>query len=82
EFPASGGQQAVRMENWKAIRKNIRKGNLDLELYNLEEDVAEQHDVAADHPEIIQQIEIILEREHRPALLDRFRMEAIDGSGS
>ncbi|MCK4879919.1 MAG: arylsulfatase, partial [Bacteroidales bacterium] len=50
EFPASGGQQAVRMENWKAIRKNIRKGNLDLELYNLEEDVAEQHDVAADHP--------------------------------
>ncbi|MCD4711613.1 MAG: arylsulfatase [Bacteroidales bacterium] len=82
EFPASGGQQAVRMENWKAIRKNIRKGELELELYNLEEDIEEQYDVAGDQPEIIRRIELIMEREHTPALLDRFRMEAIDGSGS
>ena len=82
EFPASGGQQAVRMENWKAIRKNIRKGNLELELYNLEEDIEEQYNVAGDQPEIIRRIELIMEREHTPSLLDRFRMEAIDGSGS
>jgi len=82
EFPASGGQQAVRMENWKAIRKNIRQGNLELELYNLEEDIQEQNNVAADHPEIIRQMELILESEHEPAQLERFRMEALDGNGS
>ena len=80
EFPASGGQQAVRMENWKAIRKNIRQGNLELELYNLEEDIQEQHNVAADEPEIVRQMELIMESEHEPAQLERFRMEAIDGN--
>ncbi len=80
EFPASGGQQAVRMENWKAIRKNIHQGNLELELYNLEEDIQEQHNVAADEPEIVRQMELILESEHEPAQLERFRMEAIDGN--
>ena len=28
EFPSYQGQQAVRMGKWKAIRKNIFKGNL------------------------------------------------------
>ncbi len=82
EYLAYGGQQAVRMENWKAIRKNIQKGDLDLELYNLEEDIQEQHNVAADHPEIVKQMELILESEHTRAQLERFRMEALDGSGS
>ncbi len=79
EFPASGGQQAVRMEQWKAIRKNIRQGNLELELYNLEEDIQEQQNVAADYPEIIGEMELIMETEHSTAQLERFRMEAIDG---
>jgi len=82
EFPSSGGQQAVRMEEWKAIRKNIRQGNLEIELYNLEEDIQELHNVDSEHPEIIEQMELILEREHTPARLERFRMEALDGSGS
>lgn len=82
EYLAYGGQQAVRMDHWKAIRKNIQKGDLDLELYNLDEDIAEQHNVAADYPEIIKQIKLIMEEEHTPAQLERFRMEALDGSGS
>src|SRR5699024_7530835 len=54
EFPAYGGQQAVRMGKWKAIRRDIiKKGNLDIELYNLEEDLQEQHDVANNHPIIV-----------------------------
>jgi arylsulfatase len=79
EFPASGGQQAVRMGQWKAIRKNIHQGNLELELYNLEEDMQEQHDVAGQHPEIVEQIELIMEEEHTAPELERFRMEALDG---
>jgi arylsulfatase len=79
EYPASGGQQAVRMGPWKAIRKNIQQGNLTLELYNLEEDIEEQLDVAADFPDIISEMERIMEEEHVPSELNRFRMEALDG---
>ncbi len=79
EFPASGGQQAVRMDQWKAIRKNIRRGNLELELYDLEEDLQEQHNVAGEQPELIRQLELIMEREHTTPGLERFRMEALDG---
>ena len=67
------------MGPWKAIRKNIRQGNLKIELYNLEEDIQEQHDVASEYPEIIQEIELIMEREHVSPELERFRMEALDG---
>ena len=77
EFPASGGQQAVRMGQWKAIRKDIREGNLQLELYNLEEDMGEQQNVASAHPDLIQEIEQIMKKEHTPAQLERFRMEAL-----
>jgi arylsulfatase len=77
EFPESGGQQAVRMGPWKAIRKEIRKGNLELELYNLDEDIQEQHNVASDFPELIVELKEIMRKEHTPAHLDRFRMEAL-----
>jgi len=77
EFPESGGQQAVRMGPWKAIRKNIKQGNLQLELYNLDEDIQEQGNVASDHPDLIKKMESIMKNEHEPAQLDRFKMEAL-----
>ena len=79
EYPASGGQQAVRMGPWKALRKNILQGNLEIELYNLEEDIQEQHNVAADYPDIVRQMELIMKEEHTTSPLERFRMEAIEG---
>ena len=63
EFPSYGGQQAVRLGDWKATRQKIFQGNRKLELYNLADDIGEQHDVAAEHPEVVKQIESILETE-------------------
>lgn len=78
EFPAYGGQQAVRMGKWKGIRKNIiSDGNLEIELYNLEEDIQEQENVADRHPDIVNKIERIMEREHTVAELDEFKMQAL-----
>ncbi|MEN8229123.1 MAG: arylsulfatase [Bacteroidota bacterium] len=77
EFPAYNGQQAVRMNQWKAIRKDIKDGNLELELFNLEADIQEQLNVADENPEIIRQIELIMQQEHIPAEIDRFKMEAL-----
>ena len=77
EFPESGGQQAVRMGPWKAIRTGIHKGNLSLELYNLEADIREEFDVATDNPDLIQEMELVMSKEHVPSELVRFHMKAL-----
>ena len=74
EFPAYKGQQAVRKGKWKAIRKNIFEGNVKIELYNLENDLQEQNDVAAQHPEIVSQMEQIMKAEHTQPAIMRFRI--------
>jgi arylsulfatase A-like enzyme len=54
EFPAGKFQQAVRWRNYKAIRLSPGEP---LELYNLAEDIAEENNIAAEHPEVIARIE-------------------------
>jgi arylsulfatase len=41
EFPGYGGQQAVRLGDWKAIRQNMHKGNMKLQLFDLAKVVSE-----------------------------------------
>ena len=77
EFPASGGQQAVRMGKWKGIRKNIFNDSLQIQLYNLEEDIQELNDVSAQYPEIVQRIEEIFKQEHTPAEIERFKIKQL-----
>ncbi len=61
EFSPQGGKQAVRMGQWKGVRVNLRKDpNAPVELYNLEEDLGETKNVAADYPDIVAQIEKIM----------------------
>lgn len=50
EFHERGFGQAVRMGHWKAVRSSVDKP---IELYDLSQDVGEEHDVAAEHPEIV-----------------------------
>ncbi|MCH5372451.1 MAG: hypothetical protein JJ992_00620 [Planctomycetes bacterium] len=76
EFPGYGGQQAVRMGDWKAIRQNmLRRTNplpLKIELYNLREDISESRDVSADHPDIVARTRAIMDAEHVPSKLFPF----------
>jgi len=62
EFPSYGGQQAVRLGNWKAIRTGLKKENSDtqIQLYNLKEDIKEEHNVASQYPDIVQKIKKIM----------------------
>lgn len=53
EFHEGGGRQAVRMGKWKGVRYQVKKDpGSTVELYDLEKDPAEQHNIAAAHPEI------------------------------
>jgi arylsulfatase A len=67
DFGGYGGQQAVRQGNWKGLRRNLHKGNLRVELYNLAKDAGEQHDLAAKHPDIVKRLEKIMAEQHQPS---------------
>lgn len=77
EFAGYGGQQGVRMGPWKATRVNMQKGNLEIELFNLDTDIGQTKNVAAEHPEVMARIERILREEHVPSA--EFPLKAIDG---
>jgi arylsulfatase A len=65
EYPASGGQAAIRTGDWKGVKTNLMKpGEHKWQLYNLKTDVEESRDVAAEHPEILAQLDEIVRKEH------------------
>jgi arylsulfatase A-like enzyme len=65
EFYEKGFKQAVRFENWKGIR--AEKDNATIELYDLEQDLGEEHNVAAEHPEVVQQLAEMMDQSHEPS---------------
>jgi arylsulfatase A len=59
EFMELGGCQAVRQGNWKAVKYGMT-GSIDvpMQLFDLNNDIGEDNDLANDHPEIIQEMEL------------------------
>jgi len=53
-------QQAVRIENMKGVRYGV---NSKMEVYNLENDLSESHNIADTHPELVQKMEQIVKNE-------------------
>ena len=73
EFSGYGGQQAVWMGKWKGIRQNmLRKNNADplkIELYNLQADIGESKDVAAENLQVVARIRTLMNQQHTPSEL-------------
>jgi arylsulfatase A-like enzyme len=68
EFFELGGRQAVRAGEWKGVRMNVLKNpDAPLELYNLSSDIGEQHDVAAQHPDIAKRLRALMHNARTPS---------------
>ena len=64
EFYEAGSSQAVRLRQWKGVRKPMLTGRL--ELYDVLRDEGERYDVARNHPDVVTEIEGIMEEAHVP----------------
>ncbi len=55
-----GFRQSARIDNWKGVRYGISS---EIELYYLDTDISELNNVAGEHPEIVQKMNQIFEKE-------------------
>lgn len=69
EFPGYGGQQVIRVGDWKAVRQKMGSGSTSVELYNLATDVGESEDVAAENPELVAELAAKMEAVRTPSEL-------------
>lgn len=80
EFAGYGGQQSIRVGDWKVIRTNMRRGNLTGELYNLSDDVGEQTNVADQHPNVVARLTQLMEQQHTKS--DLYPLVPIDAAAA
>jgi len=64
EFYEGGFKQAVRMGEWKGIRRGM---DGPIELYNVTRDIGEQQNVAADHADVVAQVAAHMKSAHTPS---------------
>jgi arylsulfatase A-like enzyme len=65
EFHSQGGKQAVRKGRWKAVKLNVTRDEPDVfELYDLDTDASESHNVASQYPEVSKQLQTLLQKAH------------------
>ncbi|HBL75893.1 MAG: arylsulfatase [Bacteroidetes bacterium GWF2_42_66] len=75
EFHEKGGRLAVRKGDWKAVRYNVLKGEEPTQLYNLAEDIGEKNNLAAQHPEIVNDLEEIMKNARTESDVFQFKPE-------
>jgi arylsulfatase A-like enzyme len=64
EFYEMGGIQAIRHEQWKAVRTPFHTGPV--QLYDVTVDPGEENDVSAEHPELVARIAAWMDASHVP----------------
>lgn len=76
EFTGYGGQQALWKGKWKAVRQDmLRKNNPDplkIELYDLDSDISESHDLSGKHPDLVKEMAALMAGQHVPSSIFPF----------
>lgn len=70
EFPETGGQIAIRLGNWKGVKRGLKKNPAaPWMLFDLETDPSEATDLSGRYPAILLRMEAIIQQQHmRPIL--------------
>ena len=76
EFPGYGGQQTIRVGDWKAVRQGMTHGTTDVELYHIATDISEKHNVADQHADVVEQLSRLMAEQHQPS--DIFPLRPFD----
>ena len=72
------GQQAIRMNKWKAIRRNIAYGNREIELFDLTLDPMEKNDISSSNLDVIGQLELIFNDARTTPSEKKFYIKGLD----
>ena len=75
EFHEQNGKQAVRKGQWKGVRLQVGTDKPVFELYDLSDDIHEDHNVAAEHPEIAAELNALIDSCHIESELFDFGRE-------
>ena len=75
-FYERGGGRALIRELWKVIEQPM---HTPVRLYDLEADVAEEHDLAAEHPELVRELVELMDAAYAPSERWRFPAPPEDG---
>ena len=68
EFHEKGGRQAVRKSNWKLVQYLVDEPEkTTTELYDLNSDIGEQHNVAAKYPDVVKELLELMEQARTPS---------------
>lgn len=68
EFHERGGRVAIRKGKWKGVRYDVLKNpDSPLELYDLSQDIGEEHNVADQHPGIAAELDSLLRQARTPS---------------
>lgn len=80
EYPEYGGQVAIRMGDWKVIRRNLKSKDKTptLELYNLRNDIREETNLVGQYPEILEKASQIFSQQHQNAEVENFRIPVVE----
>ncbi len=73
EFAGYGGQQSIRVDDWKLIRRGLnprprdRDAKIATELYELGADPSESTDVSERHPQVVVRLQAMMRANRRPS---------------
>jgi len=73
EFHEKGGRIAIRKGKWKGVKYDVlTHPNRVIELYNLDEDPGENKNLAAQHPDIVEELTGLMKKARTPSDIFQF----------
>ena len=66
EFYENSGRVAVLKDNWKLVKYHTATDSPEVMLFNLSDDIGEEHNVADQHPDIVRELDSLANISHLP----------------